>query len=135
MTPTPHPTPTSPYPNRWGTAAWAHMIRYLPERLASIPDPASYFCELGDQADTEVELLASALTTPAAVGESFATVLGRARMSRLMAEEQILAELIYPTPTTDPQDCARDATGAYLGHDPQMSPTWTPLWEGGNPEE
>ena len=134
MAPTPDRTPTAPRPNRWGTAAWIHMTRHLPERLAAIPDPASYFCELGDQADTEIALLASALTPPAAEGQSFATVLGRARMSRLMAEEQILAELTYPAPTTDLQDCPTDPTGAYLGHDPQMSQAWTPLWEGGNPE-
>ncbi len=70
-------------------------------------------------------------------GEDFAAGLRRMRMARLMAEEKVLAEMVYLTPTADPDDAPRDETGAYLGHDPAMSPTWVPLWDGGdpNPEE
>ena len=122
-----------PRPNPYGLLAWEHMARYLPDRFAQIPDRAVYFTDLGDQAADEIETLTQTLAgSPPPQEDYFATV-GRMRMARLMAEETVLAELIYLTPTVDPDDAPRDQTGAYLGHDPGMSPTWAPLWDGGNP--
>jgi hypothetical protein len=55
------------------------------------------------------------------------------RMARLMAEEQVLAEMVFLTPTTDPDDSPRDLTGAFIGP-ATATGTWTPLWYGGDPD-
>ena len=123
-----------PRPNPYGLLAWEHMARYLPDRFAQIPDPAAYFTDLGEQAADEIEATTQSVAgTPPAEEDFFAKV-RRMRMARLMAEEKVLAEMVYLTPTQDPEDAPRDSTGAYLGHDPGMSPTWTPLWDGGSPD-
>ena len=128
-------TPTHPpRPNHYGRLAWQHTARYLPDHLAQIPDPPAYFTDLGEQVASEIETLTQALAGPPPVEEDYFSKVGRMRMARLMAEEKVLAEMVYLTPTADPDDAPRDQTGAYLGHDPGMSPTWTPLWDGGNPD-
>ena len=129
-------TPTvTPHPNPYGVLAWEHMARYLPDRFAQIPDPAAYFSDLGEQAAEEIETLTPSLAGTPPAEEDYLSKVGRMRMARLMAEEKVLAEMVYLTPTADPDDAPRDQTGAYLGHDPGMSPTWTPLWDGGNPHQ
>jgi len=127
-------TARPPRPNHYGALAWTHTARYLPDRLAQIADPAAYFTELGEQAAAEIETMTQALAGPPPPGEPFAATLGRMRMARLMAEEKVLAEMVYLAPTADPDDASRDPTGAYLGHDPGMSSSWVPLWGGGDPE-
>lgn len=122
-----------PRPNPYGLLAWEHMARYLPDRFAQIPDPAAYFTDLGDQAADEIETHTPTLAGSPPPGQDYFATVGRMRMARLMAEEKVLAELVYLTPTADPDDAPTDSTGAYLGHDPGMSPKWAPLWDGGNP--
>jgi len=123
-----------PRPNHYGRLAWQHTARYLPDHLAQIPDPTGYFADLGEQVASEIEALTPTLAGPPPPGEEFAASLGRVRMARLMAEEKVLAEMVFLTPSADPDDAPRDPTGAYLGHDPQMSPMWVPLWDGGDPD-
>jgi hypothetical protein len=127
-------TATPARPNPYGALAWEHMARWLPDRLAQIPDPAAYFRDLGEQVAELIETTTDSLAGPPPPQEDYWGTVGRMRIARLMAEEKVLAETVFLPPTADPDDCPRDPTGAYLGHDPQMSASWAPLWDGGDPD-
>jgi hypothetical protein len=122
-----------PRPNPYGLLAWEHMARYLPNRFAQIPDPPSYFEDLGEQIATEIEETQAALAGSSTPGEDYFARVGRMRMAQLMAEEKVLAELAFLTPTYDPDDSPRDETGAFIGP-ATATGTWTPLWDGGDPD-
>lgn len=120
-----------PRPNRYGLLAWEHMARYLPDRFAQVPDPATYFTDLGELIATEIEETQAALAGSSTPEEDYFARLGRMRMAQLMAEEKVLAELAFLTPTQDPDDSPRDETGAFIGP-ATATGTWTPLWDGGD---
>jgi hypothetical protein len=122
-----------PRVNHYGLLAWEHMARYLPERFAQIPDPATYFTELGEQIAEEIEETQTALAGSSTPGEDYFATLGRMRMAQLMAEEKVLSERAFLTPTEDPDDGPRDETGAFIGPSTATG-SWTPLWDGGDPD-
>ena len=124
----------SPRPNHYGMLAWDHMARYLPDRYHQIPDPTSFFFQLGEQVAEEIAETTAALAAHTSTsGDDYFDRVGRMRMAQLMAEEKVLAELVFLHPTEDPDDAPRDETGAFIGADPGMGP-WTALWDGGDPE-
>ena len=122
-----------PRPNPYGVMAWEHMARHLPDRFAQIPDPTAYFADLGEQIAEEIEETQTALAGSSTPGEDYFATLGRMRMAQLMAEEKVLSELAFLTPTEDPDDGPRDETGAFIGPSTATG-SWTPLWDGGDPD-
>jgi hypothetical protein len=122
-----------PRANHYGLLAWEHMARYLPERFAQIPDPATYFTQLGEQIAEEIEETQAALAGSSGPEEDYFATRGRMRMAQLMAEEKVLSELAFLTPTEDPDDGPRDETGAFIGPSTATG-FWTPLWDGGDPD-
>jgi hypothetical protein len=122
-----------PRPNPYGVLAWEHMARYLPDRFTQIPDPAAYFADLGEQIAAEIEETQAALAGSSTPEEDYFAKVGRMRMAQLMAEEKVLAEQVFLTPTQDPDDSPRDETGAFIGP-ATATGTWTPLWDGGDPD-
>lgn len=127
-----HTEPMSPpRPNRYGAMAQDHMARYLPGRYAEIPDPATYFSDLGEEAAHAVEEVARSMgasaTTSSTEDESYLARRGLMNMAHLRAEELVLAEMVFLTPESDPDDAPRDQTGAFIGPDPAMGP-WATLY-------
>lgn len=78
--------------NRYGRLAMSHWKQWAPARYAAIPDPPMFFSTLGQQVEARIQELTAA--APAPQGEYLQAV-GELNMSRLVAEEQALAELVY----------------------------------------
>jgi hypothetical protein len=77
----------------------SHWKRTHPARVAAIPDPAQFFSELGELAETRIQALADSLAGPDRRDESYLGKVGRLNMARLAAEEQVMAELLIPEPS------------------------------------
>ena len=101
MTTGPH---DSPSPSRYAALARRHWERWLPERLAEIPEGErdSFFSTLGEEISQKVESLELELRGPDLPGESFMERVGRFNMARLQAEERALSELL-PVPEEEPE--------------------------------
>ena len=79
--------------NQYGTMAQDHWRKYLPRRYQQIPDPETYFRNLGDEVAERVDELSRALEGEGRPGEGYLQRLGRLNMARLNAESQALQEL------------------------------------------
>ena len=108
---------------RYGKLAADHMARWLPTAFAAIEDPEGYFRVLDDQAAEVIRDRERSLTPPRSLQElDFPAYAGQLQMAHLMAEEQVLAELVYldPEPGVDPTEPETDRGGAFI------DPGWRP---------
>ena len=93
--------------NKYGRMAIRHWEKTDPDRFQQIPesDRETFFTELGERAEMEIQQLQDQLAGPDPAGESYLEKVGRLNMARLQAEERVLAELILiPPPTSSEQD-------------------------------
>lgn len=84
--------------NRYGRQAHEHWAKWRPNQLSQIPDPDSFFTELGEAAETQIEALQIALAGDDPGGEDYLTKVGRLRMARFDAEGQVLREMVLLPP-------------------------------------
>jgi hypothetical protein len=88
--------------NKYGRLAMSHWQKTDPDRYQQIPDPATFFTELGDRAEIEIQQLQDAIAGRDRPGETYLEKVGRLNMARLSAEEQVLAEtVLIPGPAYD----------------------------------
>jgi len=106
--------------NTYGRQAEQHMRRYLPGRFATIPDPENYFRELGEQVAEQILAVEGGLM-PAAPGEPWIDTVGRAKMARMMATEQVMAEMVWLTPEDQPGEPMMGCNGGWIGPDPDLA--------------
>jgi hypothetical protein len=97
--------------NRYGAQAMSHWRTYDPAKYAAIEDPETFFTELGELAETQIQDLEHDLAGTDPPGETYLQKVGRLRMARLQAEEQVLAELIL-IPSALPEDQENEPTMA-----------------------
>jgi len=134
--------------NHYGTAAQRHWARWLPQRYAAIPDPGSFFSDLGDQAARRIADLALDLAGDDPPGEEYLAKVGRLNMARLQAEEIVLPELILlppePGASQDREDQVREDQDRYdqdsqaplaRSEIPLIVRRGHPLWEQVNAEQ
>jgi stalled ribosome rescue protein Dom34 len=86
--------------NPYGAQAAKHWQTHLPERFAQIQDPETFFTDLGEEIEQQIEDQARALAGPDPAQESYLDKVGRLNMARLTAESQVLREML-PAPTDD----------------------------------
>jgi hypothetical protein len=91
---------------KYARMAERHWRRWLPSRVAAMPDPSSFFSELGEQAASQIEDLTFELAGDDPPGETYMQKLGRLQMARVAAEEMVLPELILlpPEPGLDEEN-------------------------------
>jgi hypothetical protein len=95
--------------NKYGQLVMRHWERTDPARYQALEDPQTFFRELGEQAETQIQELAASLAGPDQPGEEYLQKVGRLNMARLQAEEAVLSDLILipepapaeTTPATD----------------------------------
>lgn len=108
---------------RYGNLAADHMARWLPSAFAAIEDREGYFRVLDDRAAEAIRDRERSLTPPRSLQETdFPAYAGQVQMAHLMAEEQVLAELVYLDPElgVDPSEPDTDHSGAFI------DPGWKP---------
>ena len=84
--------------NRYGRQAQEHWVKWRPQQLSQIPDPEAFFSSLGQQVETQVDLLSRDLAGDDPGGEGYLQKVGRLRMARLDAETQVLREMVLLPP-------------------------------------
>ena len=84
--------------NYYGEMAREHWARWLPNRYATIPNPDSFFSDLGSQAEARIDALADQLAGNDQPGEGYLSKAGRLGQARRQAEEIVLTELILLEP-------------------------------------
>jgi hypothetical protein len=94
--------------NHYGAQAMRHWQSHLPTRFTQITDPETFFTDLGEQVQTEVEELTFQLAgddPPPTPGEpaSFLDKAARINTAKRMAEERVLAELVLLPAETEPE--------------------------------
>ncbi len=108
---------------RYGNLAADHMARWLPTAFAAVEDREGYFRALDDRVANTIRDREVSLTPPKRLQETdFPAYAGQVQMAHLMAQEQVLAELVYldPEPGMDPDEPETDRDGAFI------DPGWTP---------
>ena len=80
--------------NRYGRLAMEHWQKTDPAWYGTIADPREFFTELGEQVEAEIQELEIALAGPDKPDERYLEKVGRLRMARLAAEEQVLGEMV-----------------------------------------
>ncbi len=84
--------------NTYGRLAQQHWAKWRPNQLRQIPDPETFFTELGQDVETQIEALEIALAGDDPGGEEYLEKVGRLRMARMTAESQVLREMVLLEP-------------------------------------
>lgn len=84
--------------NKYAAMAQQHWKTWLPRRYATIPDPASFFCQLGIEVSDRIASLELDLLGPDDPQEEHFSRVGRRKMARLQAEELVLSEMVLLPP-------------------------------------
>lgn len=121
--------------NHYGIQAQRHWREWLPTRYAQIPDPATFFTELGQRVSDQVIELSASIAGPDIPGEGYLGKVGRLNAARMQAEELVLREEVLLTPekksTYDPEldidlEEPSDSEIAEARAQAEMTTVWTP---------
>ena len=86
--------------NHHGTQAQLYWSRHLPASYSRIEDPETFFANLGEQADGEIEDLYLEYAGPEIPGESAEDKQARLTQALSRATEEVYAELVTPSPAS-----------------------------------
>lgn len=116
--------------NRYGRLAQQHWAKWRPNQLRQIEDPETFFTDLGQEVETQIEALEISLAGDDPGGEEYLDKVGRLRMARMTAESQILRELVLLEPEPGHPDAENPADS---GQTPDREPgvigqtDWMPM--------
>lgn len=80
--------------NQYGARASKHWQQNLPEKYAKLTDPESFFTQLGERVEEEIEAMAETLAGQDPPGETYLGKTGRLTEARATAESTVLRELV-----------------------------------------
>ncbi len=116
--------------NTYGHLAMEHWREWLPTRFSQLPDPEEFFTLLGEQVSDQIQSSWSDLQRANPPSETekadYLANVGRLNSLRQMAEERVLAEMVFLEPEKTEQDSDLDEPA---GH-PLMDATGMPLDRG-----
>ncbi len=105
----------------YGELKARHMARWQPSAYAAIPaaEREAYFLDQDDEIEQAVRNRERSLTPPKSLQETdFAEYVGQMNMAHLMAEEEVLAAMVYLPPEpgleSEMDEPEMDETGAYI---------------------
>ena len=93
---------------KYGDLAKRHRTRTDPARVQAMTDPETFFRELGEQVETQVQQLMLSLAGPDQPGEEYLQKVGRLNMARLQAEEAVLTDLVWISGPEEDEEPATD---------------------------
>lgn len=85
--------------NKYGTLAMNHWKDVDPQRYNEIPNPTEFFSTLGDQVEQQVTDLTYRIAGPDSKTQGYLDKVGRLNTSRMQAEEIVLADLVWISPS------------------------------------
>jgi hypothetical protein len=127
--------------NHYGTQAQQHWREWLPTRYSQIPDPMTFFTQLGLQVAEQVSQLSLHLAGEDTPGEGYLAKMGRLNSARMRAEEIVLREevLLEPEPELaqqleqhedlEEEDPTAPSTSASGGWAPVVEDPTHPYWQ------
>ncbi len=122
--------------NRYGAMARSHWAQWLPQQNAAISDPGSYFSEIGQEAASQIDDLATELAGDGQPGEDYLARAGRLAAARSQAEEIVLPRQILPPPEPDAsQDPAENDPPPASTQRPLVISPGHPMWAEINAEQ
>jgi hypothetical protein len=83
--------------NRYGRQAHDYWRTLLPARYAQLDDPVGYFTAVGEEMARQITTLSLSLAGDDPGDEGFLEKVGRLRMARLQAEEQVIRDTLPPS--------------------------------------
>ena len=86
--------------NHYGEQALRHWRAYLPASYGRLEDPETFFTELGEQADAEIEDRYLEYAGPEILGESAEDKQARLTQAMNRAAEEVHADLVGPSPAS-----------------------------------
>ena len=89
--------------NPYGAQARQHWQTHLPDRFAQIQDSETFFTDLGEQIEQQIQQEATALAGPDPADETYLDKVGRLNTARATAESKVLREML-PAPTDETAD-------------------------------
>ena len=92
--------------NHYGEQAHRHWSRYLPASYGRLEDPETFFSQLGEQADAEIEDLYLEYAGPEIPEESAEEKQERLTQAMNRATEEVYAELVTPSPASQGEPSA-----------------------------
>jgi hypothetical protein len=87
--------------NRYAALAKRHWQTFLPTEYRQIADPTTFFNELGEQIQDQINELKLTLAGDDPGGESFMDKVGRLNAAEQMAREQVLAQVLPEPESTE----------------------------------
>lgn len=121
--------------NRYGRLAQQHWAKWRPNQLRQIEDPETFFTDLGQEVETQIEALEISLAGDDPGGEEYLQKVGRLRMARVTAESQVLREMVLLEPEpghpdaedpADPDDPTQEREPGVIGQTDWMPMVLTP---------
>lgn len=90
--------------NSYGTRAMAYWRDHRPLAMGQIEDPTEFFSTLGRQIQAQVDELRTQMEGRDTPGEGYLDKVGRLNAARALAEEMVMAELVYSQPPEAEED-------------------------------
>jgi len=87
--------------NKYGRMAQAHWNQWLPERVAAMTDPQTFFSMLGEEVQRQIHELSAAIAGADKPGEQYLEKLGRLRTAQMTAESEILRAEVLLAPDSE----------------------------------
>ena len=84
--------------NHYGVQAQTHWRTHLPRSYSEIPDPETFFTEMGQRTETRIADLQWQLAGSDQPGEGYLNKVGRLNNAKTRAEEIVLREEVLATP-------------------------------------
>ena len=94
--------------NKYAALARELWERHAPNHLSKLENPKDYFTSLGLETEAQVSDLASILAGPDPLRESYLEKVARLSTARRIAEEVVMAQLVWTGDPELPLDQARD---------------------------
>lgn len=104
-----------PAMNRYALMAQEHWKKYAPNRYAALEHPETFFEELGESAQAQVDQAADAMESQIPQDLPYLERVGQLRAARMQAEEIALQDLVYSVEpeSTDLGEELADLVGSF----------------------
>lgn len=116
--------------NKYGRQAMEFWRTWRPSAYQKIPDPQTYFTNLGEEIEDRAVQVQEALISQLPAQNNYQVRLGQMNMAKMAAEEAAMKELVYlPSDSAEEEEePSEDPAAAMIGPDGMPTDRNHPLW-------